>query len=225
MAAVISPEEGNLAKDEPTWDEPVATIADPLEPLNRAFFVFNDKLYFWALKPAAKVYSWYIPTGMRAAFRNAFNNSLFPGRFVNALLQGKWKKSGKEAARFFINTTVGFGGMFDIAKTHLNITTSEEDFGQTLGFYGMGPVIYLNLPFIGPTSVRDAIGTAADGVMDPVYWVGLDWLPYFGYCAGHVFNDSSLRIGQYEELKSMAIDPYAALRDAYAQMRAKQIRE
>ncbi len=218
-------EEGDAVKEEPTWEQPVERIPDPIEPINRAFFTFNDKLYFWALKPAAKVYSWCIPTDFRTAFQDAFSNSLFPVHFVNALLQGKWTKSGKEIARFAINTTLGCGGMFDIAKLKFNITTSQEDFGQTLGFYGMKPIMYLDLPFLGPSSLRDAVGTTGDAFMDPVYWAGLGWMEYLGYESGRFFNHESLRIGEYEDLKSWAVDPYSALRDAYAQMRAKQIRE
>ncbi|HMK51793.1 MAG TPA: VacJ family lipoprotein, partial [Thermodesulfobacteriota bacterium] len=121
-------------------DEAVATIADPLEPVNRAFFHFNDKLYFWVLKPIATGYKTIIPEDGRIGVRNFFSNLTTPVRLVNCLLQANPKCAGTETLRFVLNTTIGVVGLFDPAKKRFNIEKQDRDFGQTLGIWGMGPV-------------------------------------------------------------------------------------
>ncbi len=111
-------------------------IADPFEPLNRVAFYFNDKLYFWVIKPVAKGYSAVLPEDARIAIRNVFNNITTPVRVVNNLLQFKVKSAGNELLRFGINSTVGVLGVFDIAEEKLNIKMQDEDLGQTLGVWG-----------------------------------------------------------------------------------------
>ena len=121
--------------------------------------------------PAAKAYSVFVPEWGRVRVRNVFKNAATPIRFVNSLLQFKFHAAAKEVGRFLVNTTAGLGGMFDILKDNPNAQPSEEDLGQTLGFYGIGNGFYLVLPVIGPSSLRDGIGLAGDYFLDPVSYI------------------------------------------------------
>ncbi len=152
--------------DEDWLDDELSTVADPLEPLNRFFFHFNDKLYFWILKPTATGYAFIFPRGFRISVRNVFANLLAPARVVNCILQGKVPESGVELGRFAINSTLGILGLFDVAKDTYNLEASEEDLGQTLGFYGAGPGFYINWPILGPSNVRDSIGRFGDSTLE-----------------------------------------------------------
>lgn len=199
-------------------------IADPLEPVNRVFFTFNDRLYFWALKPAANAYGFFVPEWGRARVKNVFDNIQAPVRLVNALLQFKIHKSGAEFARFVLNSTVGIGGLFDIASRHPELRTSEEDLGQTFGSYGLGEGFYIVLPFLGPSSLRDTAGTAGDYFLDPIGHI----TPVRDAIAVRTFdrvNDTSFKIGDYEDIKESAVDPYLSIRDMYKQYRRNKVRE
>jgi len=209
-------------------EEESASIADPLQPWNRMWHHFNDKAYFWMFKPMAQGYRIVVPEGFRISFSNFYTNATAPVRIFNSLFQLKIEYFFKEFARFLINTTVGFVGFRDCAKDCFGIKTHDEDFGQTLGHYGVGHGIYLVWPMLGPSSVRDTIGKGADsvlsftGILSPVdlevpVWVGLK--------THEIVNDISLRIGDYERLKEAAIDPYIAIRDGYAQRRKKAVQE
>lgn len=201
---------------------PVA-IYDPHEKFNRSMFALNDKIYFYALKPVSTVYAAYLPPDVRIAVRNTFHNLLFPVRFINCLLQGKGNKAGNEVARFLINSTMGAGGLFDWANRGFGLQRDDEDFGQTLAVWGAGPGAYLVMPLIGPTNGRDLGGYIVDSAMDPIYWMpGPIWMST-AVVSGEVVNNTSLRIGEYENFKKSAIDPYISLRSAYYQYRAKEI--
>ncbi len=199
-------------------------IADPLEPVNRAAFYFNDKLYFWVLKPLAKGYSAVVPEDARIAVRNAFNNIAVPIRVVNNLLQFKVKSAGNELVRFCVNSTLGLLGLFDVAKDKLDIKMQDEDFGQTLGVWGLGPGIFITWPVLGPSSLRDSVGFAGDYYLDPVSYVN-PVLDSIAIRAGDRVNRTSLVLGQYEDIKKDAIDPYAAFRDIYHQYRENKIKK
>lgn len=222
FAAVFPAEEGlnDFASEEPGRD-----VADPLENLNRGFFKFNDKFYFWFMKPVARVYGCVIPEGVRISIRNAFTNIHFPMRFVNSALQGKFNRAGTELARFTINSTMGVGGLFDVADTHFNIKHHNEDTGQTLGVWGMGEGIYIVWPILGPSNIRDTFGTVGDAFLNPIHYIADDVLVSGGISAGRELNNTSLRIGEYEDFKAAALDPYIAMREAYTQNRRKHIRE
>lgn len=199
-------------------------IADPFEPINRVFFTLNDKFYFWALKPLVNAYTFFVPEWGRDKVRNVFSNLKAPMRLVNALLQLKMHKFGAEFASFVLNSTVGIGGLFDIASRHPELGTSAEDLGQTLGSYGIGNGFYLVLPVLGPSSLRDTVGFVGDSYLDPVSYV----TPVQDAIAIRSFkqvNDTSFRIGDYEDIKESAVDPYIAIRDLYKQYRRNKIRE
>ncbi len=201
-------------------------IADPLEPMNRAFFVFNDKLYFWVLKPIAQVYSFILPEDVRVCFKNATYNLLMPIRFTNNLLQGKFRNSGIELSRFLINSTAGIYGLADAAKLEFGIEPRDEDFGQTLGKYGVGEGLYIHWPIFGPSNVRDTFGLAGDSFLNPFsYILSYDNWSGASIQTGFRINQTSLTLGTYEQLKEASFDPYVAVRDAYKQNRDSKIKD
>ena len=225
------PEAGVLPKAEaaPEEAEPEeaveeATIADPIEPWNRAMFQFNDKLYFWALKPVARGYNAVVPEPARISVRSFFRNVAMPVRFVNSLFQGKFAAAGTELARFGINTTIGLVGFFDVAKSRFDLDAQNEDLGQTLGYYGMGGMMYIVWPFIGPSTVRDTIGYAGDTFLDPVSYID-PFEAAFGVNAYGQINKTSLELGTYEDMVESALEPYIAVRDAYIQYRKGLIKK
>ena len=201
---------------------PLKTIADPIEPINRAFFYFNDKLYFWLLKPVARGYGFILPQSVRIGVRNFFDNLGFPIRFVNCVLQGKFEGAGREANRFLVNTTAGLLGLIDVAEEKMGINEQDEDFGQTLGFYGLGPGFYINWPILGPSSLTDTVGIVGDIPLDPVSYTGETFIA-LPVRSLDLVNRTSLTIGEYEDLKRAALDPYVATRDAYYQFRQNKI--
>ena len=219
-----------LDSDDPDFDldDPFAqklppTVPDPLEPFNRAMFTFNDRLYFWALKPVARGYRAIAPKPVRVGVRNFFLNLTAIIPIVNCFLQGKLDSGGEELGRFFINTIFGIGGFMDIAAD-IGYPPHDEELGQTFGVWGIGPGFYLTLPFLGPTTLRDFGGWVGGLYINPLN----EYLPLevnLSLRAYNMVNDASLRIGDYEDLKAAALDPYVALRDAYYQNRLKKINE
>lgn len=198
--------------------KPVVKVSDPLESVNRAFFTFNDKLYFWVLKPVSKGYSKVAPEPFRQSIKKAFLNVRYPVRLVNNLLQGKFKGAGVETARFLINSTVGIGGLFDPAQEEWELRPYFEDLDQTFGFYRLPTGIYFDWPIFGPSSVRGTIGTIGDSFLSPLNYIDGAAVVY-GTRAGDTMNSASLRLGEYEDFKKASFDPYLALRNAYFENR------
>ncbi len=212
----------NLLEDK--LDEQEIKISDPLKPLNRAMFHFNDKLYFWVLKPCAQVCKKTLPEPARISVRHFFHNLTTPVRFVSCHLQGKHKSAGRELHRFAYNTTFGVLGLGDPAKDKLGLEPADEDLGQTLGKWGFGNGIYLVLPLFGPSSARDAVGLAGGQFLNPVRYVEPDETS-IAISAGQHINEYTFRLGEYESFKEAAYDPYIAMRRAYIQYRNKQVQE
>jgi phospholipid-binding lipoprotein MlaA len=218
----------STGQGEENWDEEWDAgeiIADPLEPLNRMFFHFNDKLYYWVLKPVARAYSAILPVELRITIGNFFDNLLSPGRAVNCLLQGEVKDSSVEVARFVLNSTAGIVGFGDFAKDVLELYSSEEDTGQTLGYYGLGGVFYIVWPFLGPSNFRDSLGKMGDAYLHPVIYLDADWEVTVGLWSLDKVNYTSLTLGDYELFTETALDPYVAVKDAYQQYRQGQIKK
>ena len=213
-----------LDEFESEFEEKAYTIADPLSFWNRAMYHFNDKLYFWVLKPVAKGYKKIIPGMVRTGVRNFFSNILTPIRFTSCILQGKLEAGGTELTRFAVNTTVGILGFGDPAQKHLNIDISDEDLGQTLGSYGMGNGFYLVWPVFGPSTLRDSLGMMGDRFLNPISYVkpAQASMAIWSY---DKINDTSLHIGDYEAIKEAAIEPYEAFRDAYIQYRRNKVKQ
>jgi len=220
----------DFSEEEPDFDdwddeEEIDIIADPLEPINRAFFYFNDKLYFWVLKPVATGYTKVAPEPVRVGVRNFFRNLFMPVRAVNCLLQGKIDGFGNEIGRFLVNSTIGVLGFMDPAEKVCHLERKEEDFGQTLGFFGLGPGIYINWPILGPCSLRDSVGLAGDAFLNPINYL-VEPTKYNLATKGYdQVNKTSLSIGNYESIKDAALDPYVSLRDAYHQYRIEKIKK
>jgi phospholipid-binding lipoprotein MlaA len=208
------------------FETEAAVVSDPLYHWNRAMFEFNDKLYYFALRPVAKGYKAVVPWELRYCIRNFFQNILFPVRFVNCLLQGKLQAAGAEFGRFFINTTVGFLGLADIAKRYPALNPPEEDLGQTLAVWGIGNGPYIYWPILGPATLRDTIGLVGDIFLNPLFYnLGQPLEASIGASGLRYLNETSYRLGDYEALKESALEPYEAFRDFYIRYRENKIRE
>jgi phospholipid-binding lipoprotein MlaA len=199
-------------------------VADPLYYWNAAMYHFNDKFYYWLLKPVARGYTAVAPEPVRIAVSNFFQNLTTPVRFVGNLLQLKLKNAGDELVRLVTNSTQGLGGFMDVAKSHYGISTHDEDIGQVLGSYGIGHGIYLVWPFFGPSSLRDTVGLVGDTLLNPVTYVN-PVETSVGIKAYDTVNETTFHIGDYEAMKKAAIDPYVSMRNGYIQHRKKQVEE
>lgn len=202
-------------QDDELEGNPSRVILDPFEPLNRVFFVVNDKLYFWVLKPVKVGYSAVVPYDFRFMLGNFFYNISSPIRFINNLLQGEFVDAGAVLSRFTINSTAGVFGFGDPAGREYGLKPRQADFGETLGKWGVGDSIYLCWPVLGPSNIRDSVGLLGDIYAHPVYYSGRGYLENFTYYAGSRINLMSLRPGVYEEMKKFSLDPYIATRQAY----------
>jgi len=214
--------EEDFTEEDFTEDENVIEVSDPLESVNRAIFAFNDKAYVYVLKPIAIGYRKVVPEKGRVSIQSFFRNLVSPVRIVNAALQLKGEDASNEFARFLINTTFGFAGFFDVAKTDFDLRMKEEDFGQTLGHYGIGNGPYLVLPLFGPSTIRDGVGRIVDGsALDPLNYIFDDEFEQYLLARWiDVETDISLDRDTYEAIKRDALDPYIFLRNAYIQLRA-----
>jgi len=199
-------------------------VIDPLSGYNRVMTQINDKVYFWALKPVSQGYRAVVPEGGRLAVGHFFRNLLMPVRFVNNLLQLKLKQAGTELTRFIVNSTVGVLGFGDPAGDYFGLQAYPEDFGQTLGHYGIGSGFHIVLPLLGPSNLRDTFGLIPDYYLDPVSHIEHSETA-LAVKAYKSVNHTSLHIGEYESLKNDAVDLYTFLRDGYEQRREQQIKE
>ncbi len=211
------------------------TVSDPLIAYNRAVTKFNDKFFDHVLSPVAKGYNVVVPEGGRVGIRRFFKNLYYPLRFVNNVLQLKYDRAIIETARFLVNSTVGLLGFFDPAKAWFALQAYPEDFGQTLGFYGVGPGFHYVLPFLGPSNLRDAIGLIPDAYMIPTTYLpeiqisGTSesdriWIAV-GVEAYRRLNDASLSLEEYTSFRRDALDLYTFMRDAYERNRQVKIEE
>lgn len=205
---------------------------DPFSGYNRVMTSFNDGVYEYVLAPVASGYKAIVHKEIRVSVRNFFHNISYPIRLINNLLQGKIKNSGEETGRFVINSTIGILGLFDPAKSYFELEAHNEDFGQTLGFYGVGAGPHIVLPFFGPSNLRDALSMYPDSLANPFVYNedrGYNLIHFYGESlfikAYERVNYVSLHEGEYEKIKKDAVDLYPFLRDVYEQYREKQIKE
>jgi len=224
-------------------DEGAGEEYDPLEPLNTSIFEFNRQMDRFVLKPVAKGYNFITPDLVQVGVSNFFYNIRFAPRFLNNVFQGKVKGAGIELGRFLINSTVGIGGFFDVAKK-IDLVTPEEDLGQTLGFYGVKPGPYLVVPFLPPFTVRDFAGYVGDIFLNPINWlvvpiIEVDGVPsvvahknrmttsiiQVGARVGEIVNERSRNLEKFQGVEEATLDLYTAVRNAYLQKRAQAIRE
>ncbi|MGO9057696.1 MAG: VacJ family lipoprotein [Candidatus Binataceae bacterium] len=198
--------------------------SDPFEPINTRVLTFNEKADEWFVRPVVSGYSAVVPPPARDGIGRVFNNAAVIPRVANSLFQFRLKQAYIEAARFGINSTLGLGGWFDLAHEWFGLEGEENDFGLTLAKYGVGEGPYLMLPGLGPSSVRDVIGMAADGLMDPIDYVAPGSAVYYKYAAKalQAVNARTQNRGLFEYLDTYSIDKYGAIQDAYFQRRQKQ---
>ena len=196
-------------------DQQEEPVYDPLEPMNRVFFQFNDKLYVYMLKPLADGYSWVVPHGIRVVVGNFLGHLGLPLTFLNSVLQGDIDTMTIAVERFLINSTLGVYGLADVAATEFDIRNRRADFGQTLGRWGIGEGLYINWPVVGPSNVRDSFGLAADTFANPVPYVYDNSVVDVTFFSVGKVNYLSLHPDLYEDLKRYSLDPYVASRQAY----------
>jgi phospholipid-binding lipoprotein MlaA len=198
---------------------------DPYEPTNREMLTLNGKIDRYFVIPTVAVYFVLVPDPGRRAVHRFLENLTLPTTFVNDALQGQVKRSGQTLARFVINTTIGFGGFLDPAS-RMKIPDHGEDFGVTLGAWGMDEGPYLVLPFLGPSNTRDAFGLAADVGLDPTNYIHIHG--HMAWEAGrYYFTVLDLRGQTFQTVQTIqrsSIDYYTALRGFYRQLRANQVR-
>ena len=224
-------------------DEGAGEEYDPWEPMNANIFEFNLKVDRFVLKPVAKGYNFVMPDLVQVGVSNIFSNLRFAPRFLNNVFQGKVKGAGIEVGRFLINSTAGLAGFFDLARK-VDLVTPEEDFGQTLGFYGVKPGPYLVLPFLPPFTVRDFVGFVGDVFLNPINWlvapiIEVNNVPAViarhnrltssliqtGSRVGEIINERSRNLEKFQGVEEATLDLYTAVRNAYLQKRAQAIRE
>ncbi len=216
---------------------------DPWEPMNANIFEFNRQVDRFVLKPVARGYNFVMPDLVQVGVSNVFSNLRFTPRFLNNVFQGKFKGAGIEVGRFLLNSTLGMAGFFDLAK-EVDLVTSEEDLGQTLGFYGVKPGAYLVLPFLPPFTVRDFVGYVGDVFLNPINWlvapiIEVNNVPsiiahknrmttslvQIGSRVGEIVNERSRNLEKFQGVEEATLDLYTAVRNAYLQKRAKAILE
>jgi phospholipid-binding lipoprotein MlaA len=195
---------------------------DPLEPLNRGIFEFNDKLDRVVIKPVAEAYVAVLPTPVRDGVSNFYGNLYDFWNVVNNLLQGKVGLAFSDVGRIALNTTVGLLGVVDVAS-RVGLEKNDEDLGQTLGWWGIGHGPYLVLPLIGPSSVRDGTGTLVQVALDPITrWTDEESVMWMMWGL-RLINTRANLLGASTVLDVAASDPYAFTRDAYFQRRRSQL--
>ena len=192
---------------------------DPLEPVNRVIYHVNDGLDNLLLKPAAIAYKGLLPQFVRTGVTNFFSNLYDILTALNNLLQGKLGNAASDAGRVVVNSTLGLAGLLDIA-TEIGLEKHNEDFGQTLGYWGLPDGPYLQLPLFGPSSFRDGVGRFVDVKLDPVYWIWHNDVRTRNSLWGlHLVNTRANLLDSTKILDEAALDPYEFQRDAYLQRR------
>jgi phospholipid-binding lipoprotein MlaA len=196
---------------------------DPFEPFNRAMFTFNDKVDQVALKPVAEAYSDYLPSFVRTAISNFFGNLGDVWTAVNNFLQGKMADGMSDVMRVALNTTFGFGGLLDIGS-EANLSKHKEDFGQTLGVWGVKSGPYVVLPLLGPSTLRDTAVKPVESAGD--LWMYANPIPArnAGFAVRVVDQRADL-LGASSLLEDAALDRYSFVRDAYMQRRESNVRD
>lgn len=198
---------------------------DPLEGFNRGVFAVNDALDQAVIRPVSYGYREAVPEPIRDRVRDFIANLASPVVFLNDVLQGEFDRAGTTFTRFWINTIGGLGGLVDVASS-VGIQRHTEDFGQTLGTWGVNDGPYLVLPLLGPSNPRDAVGKVVDIFTDPMTYVfgahGPDWGPY-ALTGARIVDGRSRIIRETDDLRRNSFDYYATIRSIYRQQRADDI--
>jgi len=226
VAARADPAAADLSLEEEfdLLNSPMVPVSDPLAPWNRAMFQFNDKLYFWLLKPVSQGYRAVVPSLARTGVENFFNNLRTPIRFVSNVLQLKGREATIELGKFMINSTWGVLGFGNLFASNKETTIPDTDLGLMLAHHGVGSGPYVVWPILGPYTLRDTVGWVGGLALDPVTYFNSTAVS-LGSRSFYMINYYSFRIGDYEGIKDASIDPYLATRDAYLQYRAEKAKE
>ena len=200
-------------------EKDIPFLTDPLEGYNRWMFGVNDTLYDAVLEPVARGYRDTVHEQLRIGIKNIFSNAMAPVKFVSSLLQLEFKKSGQVLARTLINTTLGIGGIADVAGEEYGIEDVNEDFDQALGYYGVPTGPYVVLPFFGPSTARNIIGRTADALMSPGAVMGASVGTNIIVNAEDNVNAASFIVDDKKQLEDSALDEYESVRDFYHQYR------
>ncbi len=201
-------------------------VNDPLEPLNRLIFGFNEFIQSLLLRPVAELYNENLPAAFRSGVSNFLDNIATPVTVANQLLQGDPEGAVVSVARFMVNSTAGIAGLADVAA-EAGTEGHDEDFGQTMGVWGIGEGFYLVLPIFGPSNPRDAVGKfLVDPYFDPIgQWVSnadeteLDWTLQ----AVDGISEYAGVVDDLAQIKKTSVDYYAAIRSLYRQKRKSEI--
>ncbi len=199
---------------------------DPAEPTNRAMYAVHQRLDDYLLRPAAVIYRDGIPRPIRLGVHNMLSNLRSPVVLTNDILQGEPRRAGDTAGRFLINSTLGVGGVLDVARDHFGVAGHVEDFGQTFAHWGIGEGAFLFVPVIGPTNLRDLIGFGVGVVADPFFWFGQGVAVAAltgSRTAATVLDVREGLIETLDEVQRTSMDPYATLRSGYRQRRRAEI--
>jgi phospholipid-binding lipoprotein MlaA len=216
--------ETEAASDDVDWEEGESLVWDPFEPVNRGIFQFNETLDAWFMEPVATGWDFLMPVRVQLCIHNFFTHLTLPVRLANDVLQLKLVKAFDDTGRFVVNSVVGVGGLFDPASHLAGIPEHDEDFGQTLGRWGVPPGPYLVLPLLGPSNPRDGVGLAVDsfGAIQTFFFS----LPILASAAAvNAVNDRSLTLEQVRAERESAFDFYAAVRTGYSQFRENRVRD
>lgn len=197
---------------------------DPLEPTNRFLYQVNDVLDVYVLRPVAQGYRYAVPGTVRRSIGNALRNAASPVTFANDVLQGHPRYAAETVTRFVVNSTVGVGGLFDVADNLGLPPHRGANFGTTLGVWGVEEGPFLFLPLLGPSNVRDAGGYGGNVLLDPFTWASFGGVAFQGsrFGVGAVDTREQL-LDPVDQVKRDSLDPYATFRSAYRQSRAAEI--
>ena len=197
-----------------------AFLADPLEPLNRATDKFNRELDKAAIKPVAKGYRAVTPDPVDKGITNFFDNIADINSAVNNLLQFKPSRALSDVGRICLNTTVGLLGFIDIAS-QVGLQSYKEDFGQTLGYWGVGDKPFMMIPLLGPSTLRDFVGQVGDLMINPIYYTSQG--VYWSLLSLKFIDTRADLLETTDVLEEAAVDPYAFVRETYLQSRKNKI--
>jgi len=203
----------------------IPELKDPFTGYNHFMDQFNHDLYSAIIDPVSQFYKDVVHVEIRVAIRNLFRNALAPVRLVSSLIQLNLEKSGRVLSRVLVNTTLGIGGLFDVARKDFGIQRVNEDFGQALGYHGVPSGPYIVLPILGPPTGRDLVGRIVDSFLSPavVFAPGIE--VGLAISGTYMINENSFYLEGKKHLEADAIDRYESLRDFYHQYREQQIRK
>lgn len=197
---------------------------DPLEPTNRVFYAFNDGLLTYVLTPVARGYNYIFPAPVRTGIHNVLNNMASPVQLANDVLETKPRRAGDTFVRFIVNSTVGIGGVFDVAKL-IGYPDHSAEGATTLALWGIPAGPYLYLPVFGPSGVRDGVGRGVDTIVSPYTWVAFNGINHLNTISTGLAAVDAIapHIDDLKKLNEQALDPYATQRSLYRQIRQTDV--